>query len=130
MRVFKTAEFARLAKKAKVDDRELIRAAVALREGTIDADLGAHLVKQRVSAQSGRKNAHRAIVVFVVGSHVLFLHLFAKNRQANLSESELDLYRELAGEIAKLDESHVTRLVDRNAWIEVTDDQAEQDLPK
>ncbi len=48
MRVFKTKEFARFARKARIDDAALRDAIDRAERGLVDADLGGAVIKQRV----------------------------------------------------------------------------------
>ncbi|MEC5324888.1 type II toxin-antitoxin system RelE/ParE family toxin [Aurantimonas sp. A3-2-R12] len=103
MRVFKTKTFNRGARKAGVADAELGKSVARILAGKIDADLGAHLVKQRVSqGEGGRTGGHRAIIVHKYGDRIVFVHLFAKSARANLTGEELETYRDLAKIIADL----------------------------
>jgi hypothetical protein len=124
MNAYKTREFARLARREKVSDEEL---GVAIREieaGRIDADLGAYLIKQRVSqGKGGRANSHRAIIATKDGDRIVFLHLFAKSDRASLNSKELKAYREAAGLLAGLTWAQVDRLVTAKEWIRIEDDQ-------
>ncbi|WP_192843236.1 type II toxin-antitoxin system RelE/ParE family toxin [Aureimonas sp. AU12] len=120
MEVYKTKAFDRLARKAKVTDLELREAAREIREGRIDADLGAFLIKQRVSqGQGGRANAHRAIIATKDGDRIVFLHLFAKRDQENLTKTELDGYREAAKILAVVPQSMVKALLKTKEWIQI-----------
>lgn len=120
MEAYKTKEFDRLARKAKVIDRELREAVDEIEKGLIDADLGAHLIKMRVSqGQGGSVNAHRAIVATKEGDRIVFLHLFAKRDQANLTKTELKAYREAGKILASLPPRTVQALVDAKEWIRI-----------
>jgi len=120
MDTYKTKAFDRLARKARVTDKELQEAAEEIGRGQIDADLGAHLVKKRVSqGQGGRANAHRAIVATKEGDRIVFLHLFAKKDQANLTKTETEEYREAAKAIATLPSETVQALLNAKEWIRI-----------
>lgn len=131
MQAYKTKEFSRLARKAKVTDRELQAAAEEIEKGRIDADLGAHLVKQRISqGPGGRSNSHRAIVATKEGDRIVFLHLFAKNVRQNLTGKETEVYREAAKRLADLTSSQVDQLVQAKEWIKVENVQEQKGIPK
>ncbi|WP_102960603.1 type II toxin-antitoxin system RelE/ParE family toxin [Mangrovicella endophytica] len=120
MRVFKTKRFSRDARKAGLTDKELRKAVDRLVAGSIDADLGAHLVKQRISQGSGgRAGSYRAIIVHKIKDRIVFVHLFAKSSKANLSDDELDIYRDLAHVLVGLDVTHITALLSAGEWVEV-----------
>lgn len=97
MAVYMTKQFARFVRKNGLSDRDLCATAAAVMAGRIDADLGGGVVKQRVARPgSGKSGGFRTIVVFKMRSHVFFVYGFAKNKQDNISESELDSLRDLA----------------------------------
>jgi len=63
----------------------------------IDADLGGGVIKQRVARQGqGRSGGFRTIIAFRSGDRSIFMYGFAKNRKANVSDDELEVYRRLA----------------------------------
>jgi hypothetical protein len=69
VRVFKTREFARFARREAIRDAPLLEAAGRAERGLIDADLGAGLIKQRVARQGrGRRSGYRTLMAFRVGS--------------------------------------------------------------
>jgi hypothetical protein len=78
--VFKTREFARIARREAIRDATLLEAAGRAERGLIDADLGAGLIKQRVARQGqGRRSGYRTLMAFRVGSSTVFVYGFAKN---------------------------------------------------
>jgi hypothetical protein len=116
MRVLKSPAFAKLANKLGLDDAALLRAAEEIENGRIDAQLGRHLVKQRIARPgAGKSGGYRSVIVHVVGDRALFIYVFPKNEKANLGTHELDLYRDLAKVLA---ESPIGQLLEAN-WIEI-----------
>jgi hypothetical protein len=75
-----------------------LREAIARAErGLIDADLGGGLIKQRVARQGqGRSGGYRVIVAYRIKGRAVFLFGFAKNEKENISQDELEFFRELA----------------------------------
>lgn len=123
MKVYKTKEFARLARKAGVDDQSLGEAVARAESGLIDAAIGKFLIKQRVGRRNqGRSGGFRTIAFHRLGDRAVFLHLFAKNAQGNLTDAELAAYRELAKHLAILSPEQISRLVEEKKWIEIKDD--------
>jgi hypothetical protein len=110
-------EFARLARRSGLTDNGLKEAVNRAENGKIDADLGGGLIKQRIAYGSrGRSSGFRTIIAYRQGERAVFLHVFAKARQANLSEAELEMYRELAKVIGRLSESELDELVNKRGW--------------
>lgn len=130
MRVYKTKECARLARKAGLRDRDLLDAVRRAEQGTIDGVIGRFLIKQRLASGSrGKAKGHRTIIVFVRGDRAVFLHLFSKNEKGNLTVQEEFEYRDAAKVIAGLPESVISTLVSESKWIEI-EHEPFQDIPK
>lgn len=129
MRIFKTAEFSRNARKENVTDAELLKAAERAIKGKIDADLGAYLIKQRVSqGEGGRSGSYRAIIVHKKDDRIVFVHLYGKNEKANLTPMEKGAYRKLAKLYADLASEFVEPLLRSTEWIEI--EHEEDEIPK
>jgi hypothetical protein len=91
LRVLITKVFARFARKERLDDRRLCEAIARAERGLIDADLGRHLIKQRVARQSsGRSGGYRTVIAYRAAQRSVFLYGFAKNERDNIDERELD----------------------------------------
>ena len=103
MRVFKTRWFAKFVQKEKIGAVRLLEAVARAGRGSIDADLGKGLVKQRVARQGGgRSGGYRTIFAFRSDSRAVFLYGFGKNERDNISSSDLDRLREAAAEYLAL----------------------------
>jgi hypothetical protein len=103
--IFASKAFRRFARRAKLEDVDLIRAAAAVTEGHCDADLGGGVFKQRIARRGGGKSGGlRTIVLFKLGGHCFFVHGFAKNAKANIAEGELSALRTLASVLLTLDD--------------------------
>jgi hypothetical protein len=89
-RVFKTAWFAKAAKKARISDKALSKAIVQIALGQAD-DLGGGVFKKRLN-----DNMHRSIVLAKAGEFWVFAYLFAKKDRANIDDDELLAFRKLA----------------------------------
>ncbi|WP_370677450.1 type II toxin-antitoxin system RelE/ParE family toxin [Pleomorphomonas sp. PLEO] len=89
-RTFKTAWFAKAARKAGISDRELCKAIEQVALGQAD-DLGGGVFKKRLN-----ENRHRSIVLAKAGEFWVFAYLFAKQDRANIEDDELEAFRRLA----------------------------------
>ena len=97
MRVFKTRAFGRFARKARIGDAQLCEAIERAERGVIDADLGGHVIKQRVARPGrGRSGGYRTLIAHHAGTRAVFLFGFAKNAQENIMASDLDDLRRAA----------------------------------
>lgn len=118
--VYLTKEFARQARRSGVSDAALIEAVDRVEAGHVDADLGGGLVKQRVARPGkGRSGGFRTVIAYRKGSRAIFLHMFAKNAQANLSALELEALKEIAKPLLKLSDKELKGLVQMRGWREI-----------
>lgn len=89
MILLKRKDFARWQTSEKLPDFELCNAVREMENGLIDADLGGFLYKKRVARQGhGKSGGYRTLLSAKVGSRYIFLHGFAKNDKANITQSE------------------------------------------
>ena len=89
VRAFKTAWFAKAARKALINDEELCEAIAEVRLGQAD-DLGGGVFKKL------DKNRQRSIILAKGWRYWVYAYLFAKKDRANIDEDELRAFRKLA----------------------------------
>jgi len=95
--VYKTKPFARFAKKARIADGDLWRAAQQVNQGLMDADLGGGVIKQRIArAGEGKSGGSRTILLFRKSNRAVYVYGFEKKNLANIKPDELEAFRELA----------------------------------
>ena len=124
-RVFKDLDFARAARRARLSDERLREAVEEADAGLIDALLGGELVKKRVArAGGGKRDGYRTILAFRRGDRAFFVHLFAKNDEANVSPEDLRDLRVYAKALLGLDEEGLKRAVDSGSLLEIGDEEA------
>ena len=120
MRAFKTKAFSRFARKERIVDDKLREALNRAELGLVDADLGGHLIKQRVPrGGEGRSGGYRTIIVFKSGERAVFVFGFAKNDQDDLSPAALEIYKEAARDYLSLPENELDELVRQGTLQEV-----------
>jgi hypothetical protein len=125
---FLTKEFARLARRSRLADDQLREAVNRAEAGTLDADLGGGLVKQRVAQPGkGRSGGFRTVIAYRRGKRAIFLHLFAKARQANLGPAELETYQNLAKAYDRLSDDDLDTLVATRGWRKVNSKDGEEE---
>ena len=115
--VYVSKAFSRSARREGVTDEHLKEAVDRAEKGTVDADLGGGLIKQRVARPNrGRSGGFRTIIAYRRGTRAIFLHMFAKSKQANISGTELAVLQEFAAELEKLSDADLDRLVEEEGW--------------
>lgn len=129
MNVFKTKEFARFARRAKLTDAKLTKAAADVAAGQYDADLGGGVYKQRVARDdAGKSGGYRTILLFKAGQHGFFTAGFAKNDKANLSAREVKALRTLAKVLLSYEDETIEVAVLAGELVEVgTGEDADQE---
>jgi hypothetical protein len=112
-RVFKTAWFAKAARKVRISDDELCEAIAQVMKGQGD-DLGGGVFKKRLN-----KNQHRAIIITKAGRHWMYEYLFAKKDRANIEDNELVGFRRLAKIYAGLSDTQIAQLIEDGDIMEI-----------
>ena len=112
-RTFKTAWFNKAARKARITDDELCKAIHALRKGQAD-DLGGGVFKKRLD-----KNRHRSIILAKGGRCWVYAYLFPKKDRANIDDSELRAFRDLADIYARKTDDQIARELEARELVEI-----------
>jgi hypothetical protein len=119
-RVFKTKKFDRFASKERIEDAVLLQAVRRAESGSIDADLGGGVLKQRVARPGeGKSGGYRTLIVFRSGDRAVFIHGFAKGSQENITALEKRELKAAAKWILKMTQGHLDALVVSGEFIEV-----------
>lgn len=97
MRIFRTKVFSKFAKKEQISDTALLEAVERAEKGLIDADLGGHLIKQRIRREGqGRSSGYRVLIAVRLKKRYVFITGFAKKEKDNLSDDELETAKDIA----------------------------------
>lgn len=122
LRVFKTAGFAKSARKARISDDELCTSVEEVSKGLFDADLGGGVFKKRLN-----KGMHRSIILAKCGKRWVYEYLFAKNERDNIDDDEELGYKELAKSYTKLTAAQLDELIENKDLVEICHDCQEKD---
>jgi len=112
-RTFKTAWFAKAARKALIDDEELCEAIAEVRKGQAD-DLGGGVFKKRLD-----RNRHRSIIVAKGRRYWVYAYLFAKKDRANIEGDELKAFRKLADLYAAKTDVEIGKELETKELVEI-----------
>ncbi len=115
-RIFKTAWFAKEAKKAKISDSDLCKAIRQVMRGQAD-DLGGGVYKKRLS-----DNMYRSIVLAKAGRYWIYAYLYAKNDRENIAPDELDGFKKLAKYYATSTEKEIAFELKNEDLLEICHD--------
>ncbi len=116
-RTFKTASFARSARRSKIADADLCQAIRQVVAGQAD-DLGGGVFKKRLN-----RNLDRGILIGIYGTHWVFEYLFAKKDKANIAADELAAFRKLSTGYGRLTRAQWDRLVADRSLLEICHDE-------
>jgi hypothetical protein len=107
-----TKVFARFARKERLDDRRLCEAIMRAERGSIDSDLSATLIKQRLPRPGGgRSGGYRTIVAYRASQRSVFLYGFAKSERDNIDGRELDDLKKLAKQLLNYTDDQIAMAV-------------------
>jgi hypothetical protein len=115
-RAFKTAWFAKEARKAKIADEELCRAIRQVMAGQAD-DLGGGVYKKRLN-----DNMHRSIIVAKVGRQWIYAYLYAKKDRENIGPDELVAFKKLAKDYSSATDTNIAAQLKENDLVEICHD--------
>ncbi len=105
MRVFKTKEFVRFARKERISDSDLCAAIRRAARGLVDAELGGGLIKQRIPRKGqGRSGGFRTIIAYRRGDRSFFIYGFAKNEMDNIADNDLETVKKYAAALMALND--------------------------
>jgi hypothetical protein len=120
VRIFKTRAFGRFARKERIGDALLCEAIERAERGVVDADLGGHVIKQRVARPGqGRSGGYRTLIAYRSKFRAVFLFGFAKNEQDNIDDDELKELRKAAAEMLSWSGDEVAAMVTGGKWMEI-----------
>lgn len=96
-KVFKSKHFDRFARGAGIDDAALMVAAIEVRSGLFEADLGGGLFKKRLArAGGGKSGGFRTLVVCSNPAFTAFVYGFAKKDADGLSAAQVRSLKRLS----------------------------------
>ena len=88
--------------------------------GLIDADYGGGVIKQRIARpHEGKSGGYRSIILFRRDERAFFVFGFAKSERANIDESDVREFKELAGILLAASDGDIMKLLERGEFVEV-----------
>lgn len=120
VRVYKTKEFWRFARKERIADAKLCEAVERAMKGLIDADLGGGLIKQRIARQGqGRSGGYRTLMAFRAKERTVFVYGFPKNERDNIDADELEYWQRVARGFLQMVDVQLAMLIEKDELKEV-----------
>jgi hypothetical protein len=97
LQVFKTKSFTRFARRERIADQALCEAVERAERGSVDADLGGGVIKQRIARPGqGRSGGFRVLIAYRARARAVFVFGFAKSERDNIDRDELETLRDVA----------------------------------
>lgn len=116
--VYKTKTFARFAKQARITDADLWNSALLANRGSIDADLGGGILKQRIARSGeGKSGGSRTILVFRREDRAVYVFGFEKKDRDNIDQRQFKVLRNLAKLLLGYDADEMKRQVEAGELI-------------
>ena len=112
-RAFKSAWFAKAAKKARISNAELCKAIAQVMAGQAD-DLGGGVFKKRLS-----ENNYRSIILAKGRGYWVYEFLFAKKDMANIDMDDLARLRALAKQYGAMTPAQAEAQIAYGQWVEI-----------
>ena len=119
MRVFKTKNLAKFTRQQSISDASLAAAVERATRGLIDADLGGHIIKQRVARPGQGKRGGFRMLIGIRSDRAIFLFGFAKNERENIDDEQLRTLRDIIAFWFAADEAKITQALKDGLLIEV-----------
>jgi hypothetical protein len=127
LRIFVTKVFARFARQERLDDGRLCDAIARAERGSVDADLGGNLIKQRVARRGGgRSGGYRTVIAYRASQRSVFLYGFAKSERANINDRELADLKKLAKHFLGYSDLQIATALGQNELREVMCDDRQE----
>ena len=115
-----TKHFARWAAKQNITLETLATGLEDVRDGNFDANLGGHIFKKRIRFQGrGKSWSGRTIICYQYEDRAIFIHGFTKNEKSNLTEKELNGFKELAKILLNLSRDELNIAIKNGDLMEV-----------
>lgn len=120
MKIYKNVWFEKFVSKQKIANAALKKAIEDAEKGTIDADLGGNVIKQRIARpKQGKSCGYRTIILFKKGEKAFFVYGFAKSDLDNIDESDVKDFKALSKELFKLSDEEIEKAVKDKILTEV-----------
>jgi hypothetical protein len=120
IRIYKLKWFKKWASKEGLSDSLLKLAIAEMKQGLVDADLGANVYKKRVPLLGqGKSGSLRTLIAFQVNNKAFFIYGFSKSTRSNISVKEMKSLKLLAKELLNYSEEKLKRAIDSGSIEEV-----------
>lgn len=112
-----TKDFDRLFKKADIGESKFNKAITEILAGNV-ISIGKKIYKKRIGSRfGGKRGGYRTILCYRMQKAIIFMYLYAKNVQEDISEREKKAFVELAGVYDQMSEEALLRAIKENKLV-------------
>lgn len=123
MRIYKSKEFNKWAKKIGIVDAVLLSAINEMNSGLYEANLGGGVYKKRMACgKKGKRGGARVIIAFLLETKAFFVYGFAKNKMGNITNRDAEALKELVAIYLNFSDKEIDTAVKVGELIEVKDE--------
>ncbi len=91
-----------------------------MERGSINADLGAGVFKQRIAREGqGKSGGYRVIVFYKIGQLAFFIHGFLKSEQENITPIQKAAFKDMSKLYFGLSEKELNQLIATKEFTEI-----------
>lgn len=120
MKKYKTKWFRKWSRKKSIADKALLDGIKSVESGTGSVSLGSGLYKIRLAGQSkGKSGGYRTFLIYKKEHTAIYIYGFNKNEQDNISDKELQMYKQLADTFLSLTIADVDKAIAVGELIEL-----------
>lgn len=120
MRIFKNKAFARFARKERISDEKLCEVVEEANQGSIDADYGGGVIKQRIArSNQGKSGGYRSIIYYRRADKAFFVYGWSKSERANIDKDEEEAFKKQAKITFALKNEQILKLIENGTYQEV-----------
>jgi hypothetical protein len=117
MLVCMTKDCARLLKKADIGEKKFNEAIREICAGNVIA-LGHKVFKKRIGSRfGGKRGGYRSILYYRIQHVIVFMYIYAKNEQEDITEQEKKAFIELAGLFDQMDSAAMMKAITENRLV-------------
>lgn len=121
MRILITKHFGKWSKQNGLSHDNLIKSAIEILNGSIDANLGSRLFKKRIRVQGkGKRSAGRVIVFYQINNKLIYIHGFMKKDKDDLTDKEFNALKAMAGIFLNMTEEEYNHSLKNGDFEEIT----------
>jgi hypothetical protein len=112
-----TNDFYSLFRKADISGIKFNKAIKEILDGNV-IPLGKKIFKKRVGSRfGGKRGGYRTILYYRIEEVIIFMYLYAKNEQEDISDREKKAFVELSGIYDKMDEKKLLWAISENKLV-------------